>query len=186
MRVDCIGKNKIKVSLSEEEVLRLFGGYDMIDYSSQRSKATINSILASALPKDMLPIDCSQVLIEIRAENNGCAIYFSKIYKKYKKTDSVKHKEKTLALTFSSSEDLINFICRRMPEKLSENRVFTLDDTYILTITLSESSNSELPFLREFCQDIFEDEYVISHILEHGKLICENAELDIKSVFKKT
>ncbi len=185
MRVDCIGKNKIKISLNEEEVLRLFGGYDMIDYSSQHSKATLNSILASALPKDMLPIDCSQVLIEIRAENKGCAIYFTKIYKKYKKTDSAKHKQKTLALTFSNTEDLIRFVCQRLPEKISSSRVFSLSQIYILIITFPESLNTEPLYLKEFCQEIIENEYVISHICEHGKLICENAELTIKSAFKE-
>ena len=184
MRVDCIGKNKIKILLSEEEVLRLFGGYDMIDYSSPRSKATLNAILTSALPDEMLPLDCNQVLIEIRAESNGCAIYFTKVYKNGKKGEQKRLKSQNLAFTFSNSEDLICFICRTLPKDIISSEIFSITKKYILILTLGDTSPIDMYYLKEFCKEIITDEFAIAHIREYGKFICQNADSAIRKAFK--
>lgn len=183
MRVDCIGKNKIKIILTEEEVLRHFGGYDMIDYSSPRSKATLNAILTSALPDEMLPLDCNRVLIEIQAENKGCVIYFTKVYKKQKNTQLKKSNQKTLALAFLNSEDLISFICNRLNSNIISSEIYHISTKYILTIKFYEAHSPDTLYLKEFCNQLITDECALAHIQEHGKLICADTQT-IKSSFK--
>ncbi len=178
MNIDTLSKNKIKISLTDEEIYTLFGGYDMIDYSKPRSKTVIDMLISRALPEEMLPLDCNKVLIEVRPIYGGCAIYFTRIYDKKKQKSN---KAGRYILFFETSEKMITalpFI------SASKSRLYHINNGLALLIEAKEDFDKIR--IGEYADCIIKDKIMIEKITEHSKIICKSGAVSkLKKAFIK-
>lgn len=177
MNVETIDKDKLKISLTLDEIISLFGSYENINYQNQYSKATLHILYQKAVANTDFPLDCQKLLIEVKPIYSGCEIYFTKLFEKENLTIK---RNKTYALYFKNSEDLISFIktCKTYISDLLQYQ-----NNYILKIYCD---NFDELLAREYCHQITTDLIAISHITEHATLLCKfNAIKQLKSAFKE-
>lgn len=181
MNIDTINKNKIKISLSDEEIDTLFGGYEMIDYDDPHSKAILNMLLGRALPEDMLPLDCKRVIIEVRPKPDGCTIYFTRVYPK----STAKSAE--YVFIFSKSDDMLSGITelqRLYGENIDKSCLYTYCEKYFCIALLRGEPGKQIMHLKEYCSDISRETTVAAMVREYGQMICaENAVKRISAAF---
>lgn len=175
MTVETLSKNKIKINLTDDEIITFFGGYDLIDYKDPTAKKMLHLLLKEALPDEMLPIDCKRVLIEVKPQEGGCAIFFTKMYEGAQKRLRKVMQSKCYSLKFKSSNDLMDFARCAETSYINSNSLYTVDGTYTLIINADKAIAARLTHIGEFC-DISDNNTELSAIAEHGLMICkENA-----------
>lgn len=185
MDINNINKDKIKVSLTDDEIENLFGSYNLIDYTNPHSRFMLNLILRSALPDYTLPLDCKRVLIEVKPEIKGCSIYFTCIYDKSPKKIKKINETREYALCFKNSNDMINCICTIDISKIAQSALYTNNGSYQLIIRAHKGFTEQILQISEFC-DVYVDKTKISEIEEHNKLIsCPTAIEKLASAFKE-
>ncbi len=186
MTVETISKNKVKINLTEDEVLTFFGGYEFIDYKHPPTKKMLHLLLKEALPQEMLPIDCKRVLIEVKPQDNGCAIFFTKMYDNAAKRLRRVPQNIILALSFKNSNDLMDFAKSGQTSDINSSSLYLTGNTYTLLISADKTIVNHLAHIGEFC-DIYDNKTELSRIAEHGFLICkENALEKLKKALKET
>lgn len=169
MDINAINKNKIKISLTDEELSSLFGGYDNLNYNNPHSKHTLDMLLNAAIKNKNFPLDSERLLIEVKQEFSGCSIILTKIYsttpKKYKRT-SISYN----VASFKTSEDMIKCIIALYNSNLNikKSDLYLTDSGYSL-ILYSYVPNA---FLREYCKNISNNREVSSYIEEYGNPLC--------------
>lgn len=186
MNIDTVGENKIKISLTDDEINSLFGGYDMIDYEHPRSKMVLNTLLSSALPEEKIPLDCKKVLIEVHPICGGCAIFFTSLYEK---DTAVKcRKPKGYFLVFKNSENmikLINELGQKYKSDIKNSRLIITDGCFVLYIKVQGKLLGDLGHIKEYCKVYKEKSPYGSYITEHGETVCKNAVFKMFNAFFK-
>lgn len=184
MTVEKLSKNKIKINLTEDEILTFFGGYDLIDYKDPAAKKILHLLLKEAMPDEMLPIDCTRVLIEVKPQSSGCAIFFTKMYENAPKRLRKISQTKSYALKFKNSNDLLDFARYSEAADIKSNSLYIANGTYTLIINAEKSICSRLTHIEEFCE-ISDNKTELSKIWEHGQIICKEGALEkIKKALK--
>ena len=179
-----INKDKVKITLTDDEVNDLFGGYDLIDYNCPRSRAVLDSLLLGALPESMLPLDCKQVLIEVTEEKSGCSIQVTRLYEKAKKLHKISGKYKYILL-FESSEDMIKFITQNeLGDKFPKSELIKSGEKYALCFHF-ERPVGHYNRLSEYGKLIDAQSPEGAAIKEYGTMICKNAAEKLSAAFKK-
>ena len=182
-----IGENKIKICLTSDEIEVMFGSYDMIDYDSPRSRAIIDSLICSAMPKSIGEHGCDKVLIEVLPERDGCSIQVTRIYDKGIGLQKNIRKQEYILL-FSSSEDLIDFIGSLKPLEVS---LITSSELYRIksSFALYLCTDKNYPFLKSACEygKVFNKLSPMGSIIsEHGKLLFNEAAEKLYKAFIKS
>ncbi len=180
MTVDAISKNKIRIDLSNEEIDIFFGGYENINYNDPDSKLALHLLLNDALPDELLPLDCKQVMIEVRPTNSGCSILFTKLShntrKKYKLTGCIK----SYIITFTDSESMI-YGCRELaqtiPKSVRSELLFD-NDGYYLILHSTVNISKQLLHIKEYCLCVVSQLEILSKISEYAIPICDNNALE--------
>lgn len=175
VNVNVINKNQIKINLTKEEIVKLFGGYEMIDYNNPNCKFKIDMLLYDAISKEEFPLDCDRLLIEVKPSNTGCSIYFTRIYQKGKKYKRVTVSKKYI-LTFSDSDSLISGSCELYKQyipQIKDSRLYKGSDKYYLVIYAEKSLSENLNHIKEYCSNISKNEILAEKIAEHAVSICE-------------
>lgn len=191
MNIDTIGKYKVKIDLTDAEIQHFFGGYEMINYSSQSSKTALGNLLRLALPSYMLPLDCNRILIEVFPTKNGCSIfltfrYFQEAPKKFR----IVSEEKSYTVVFKDSESMIKGIIELAKNRIiqkSKSSLFFCHGSYRLIIKTLNSINGSLLHIREYCTSLSKSNITAAVTEEYGKIICpQNAVTYIGAVFGDT
>ena len=74
MTVLKIGQKKLKITLTDSEVLSFFGAYERLNAATSETRLTVGLLLKESLSEYETELD-GDLLVEIRArENAGCVI----------------------------------------------------------------------------------------------------------------
>ena len=182
-----ISKDKVKICLTEDEVLTLFGGYDNIDYECPRARAVLDSLLMRALPASMLPLDCKRVLIEVTEEASGCSIQITRLYDKGKRLHKTSGRRKYILL-FKCSEDMIKFIEQTPPETLEllcSVKLIKYSGKFGLMFTANDIQRKKITAFAEYGKLIESNSLLGAVVLEYGNIICEKATERLSAAFGK-
>ncbi|MBP3705710.1 MAG: adaptor protein MecA [Clostridia bacterium] len=169
MDINAINKNKIKISLTDEEISSLFGGYDNLDYNNPYSKHMLDMLLNTAIKNKSFSLDSERLLIEVKQEFSGCSIILTKIYatapKRYKRM-SISYN----VASFKTSEDMIKCILALYNSNLNikKSDLYLIDSEYNL-ILYSFVPNT---FLEEYCKNISSNKTPLGYIEEYGTPLC--------------
>lgn len=168
MTVLKIGQKKLKITLTDGEVLSFFGAYERLNAATSETRLTVGLLLKESLSEYETELD-GDLLVEIRArENAGCVITVSS-------ADSSKRKSVSAVRTleFADSSALISGAVRLYgirPRILSS--LYKMTGTYRLLI--NPRSDCDFFFMNEFCLSQSDSSVVAEYTREHGILITEN------------
>lgn len=169
MNINTINKNKIKISLTDEEVSSIFGGYDKLDYKDPDSKFKLDMLLNNIIRDKDFSLDSERLLIEVIQELSGCSIVLTKIYEKNAK------RYKKLVLKgriahFDTVEDMIEGIIALYNSNLNikKSDLYLLDKKYRLIIYTATPSEH----LGEYCKNITNKQIYLNYTEEYGTPLC--------------
>ena len=189
MKVDKLDNNRLKISLSKEETIFLFGGYEKINYDNPDSKLALNMIIKNALPVYSFELNCKRLLIEVKQEGADCNIYLTRLYKKEPRRFKRIKSSNILVIEFPDSESLINGICRLSQNndiKKSQTDLYIMDNKYKLIIKSETNLNECISHIREFSLDVLKNKTAVSSVEEYGNIICKDSAVEkISSAFIK-
>ena len=167
-----VNDKRIDIYLTGIEVEEIFGGYESIDYDVPECRVKIHSLIAAAIPKSLLPLDCERAVIEVRPKEFGCVISFTKIYIGPKKYRAVKCK-KPVTMFFENSDDLIRSvrILKRICTEKSE--LYSRGARYAVISYIKYEKPGYIFELSEYCH-ISRKETDAARVREYWRLLCKH------------
>ncbi len=181
MTVYKVGRNRIKIALTDREVLSFFGAYEKITSMSGNTRLTVGLLLKESLAEYENELD-GELLVEIRAkENFGCVITVSPADSS--RRQSVKAQK---MFEFSNSESMIIGITRLFKSRShTVSSLYKMQRTYRLIISVK--ADSDFIFMNEFCFRQSDSPAEIAYTEEYGTLIVKNdAVAKIGKAFSKS
>ena len=167
MTVYKIGRKKLKITLTDSEVISFFGTYERLTSVSGEARLTVGLLLKKSLSEYDTGLD-GNLLVEIRArENAGCVITVSP-------ADSARRtaKRPPVLFEFSDSHAMINGTVRLYKKRaFIKSSLYKMPRTYRLIVT--PSTECDFFFMNEFCSRQSDSEIEAEYTAEYGKLICE-------------
>lgn len=164
MTVTDLNKGRIKITLTDKEIITLFGTYQRFYAMSDSIKPTFENILERVLISRGLSLN-QELLINVKAkENNGCVIIISPV--------SNRAKNEYLFI-FENSEKLIEgilFLFRNKSTRNIQSKLFKTENDYRLIIYSCENSPIFLN-LKEYCVSRKIKPFETDYTKEHGKLL---------------
>ena len=180
MKISEISAGKVKIALTNTEVLTCFGTYEKLFEMSGRTKNAIKALLRDIIKKYYNHQINQKISAEIRAEKNfGCVIILTAVDKRNKKIQ--------IAYEFYNSESLISgsFNLYQMFKNIPNNSsIYKISDKYYIILN---TITSTLPKhqSKEF-NNVYTDTVKCEIIKEYGDIITENDALEkISSAFFK-
>lgn len=167
MTVYKIGRKKLKIALTDSEVISFFGTYGRLTAVSGEARLTVGLLLKKSLSEYDTELD-GNLLVEIRArENAGCIITVSP-------ADSSRRVSKSppVMFEFADSRSLIDGTVRLYKRHgRIESSLYKMPRAYRLIVT--PRGESDFFFMNEFCSRQSDSEIEAEYTAEYGKLICE-------------
>lgn len=164
MTVTDLDKGRIKISLTDKEIITLFGTYQRFYDMGDSIKPTFENILERVLISRGLSLK-QELLIQVKAkENNGCVIIISPIRSSGKK-EYLFIFENTKKLT----EGML-FLFRNKSTRNIESKLFKTENDYRLIIS-SRDNNPCFLTLKEYCNPRPIKPFETDYTKEHGKLL---------------
>lgn len=181
MKINTINENKIELYLTDEEVDDIFGGYELIDYNTPECRIKIHSLIISAAPKSLFPLDCERIFIEVRPKGYGCTITLTKEYhsvKKYRKAI----RTKISICIFENSEDMLSAVNILKSINANYSELYSRENRYALIIKTNYGIQNGVHNLGEYCI-MRNDELTAEKIREYWYPICKECAIEKLSKF---
>ena len=180
MYINTVNSNKLKISLTDEEVSSIFGGYDKIDYKNPASKSVLDSFLNNIIISENFILDSKSLIVEIKQELSGCSIILTKVYNKRNQRRRLKIKGRVAI--FDTSDDMLSSLLALYKSNITVRRcdLYLLNDKYYLIVYTAADDG----FLLEYLENITNQKSVIAYTEEHGTpLYLGNAVKSLGKIF---
>lgn len=168
MHISKLDNKKVKITLTNTEVLCCFSSYEKLMKMDESTKIIIKALLRE-ITESRFENKWTDISVNIRAKvNQGCIMIITPT----KEINS----DKTYILEFLKSENLIKsalFLARQNNIKIGENSLYKMDNSYRL-ITESEQPQNDFYIMNEFCDKIYSDKINQQFTYEYGKPLIEN------------
>ena len=166
MTVYRLGGDKIRIALSDSEVISFFGTYEKFAAMSGGTRLAVSLLLKEGLKKygDILGDD---LLVEIKARKSaGCVITVSPAVGRERRPNR-------FILRFANSETMITGIKKLYSCRISrgESSLYKMKNEYRLIMS---SDGRDLYFMNEFCTVKNATAPEIAYTEEYGRLICKD------------
>ena len=167
MTVYKIGRKKLKITLTDSEVISFFETYERLNSVSGEARITVGFLLKKSLLEYDTELD-GNLLVEIRARKNaGCIITVSP-------ADSLRRspKKSPFMFEFADSNAMICGAVRLYKSRgRIESNLYKMPKTYRLIVTTR--TECDFFFMKEFCTRQSDSEIEAEYTAEYGKLISE-------------
>lgn len=204
MKVEKINENKIRITLTFEELRRRQISVHDLEKDSEIAKDLFIDLIEESNLEDDFPIDDSQLFIEASSDNNNLfVVTITKIdnipeLKKYSLLESKKNTKRSKKLSkndefmyrvdsniyaFDSLDTILNMCESAKGEKLffGKNSLYQYKDEYFLIFSKSSVKNTKFlktyVFLSEYCKEYYSYSMYETSIKEKAKLIIANTAL---------
>lgn len=163
MTVYEIHKNRLKIKLSDTEVLALFGSYTKLFEMKKETKILISLLLKDILAKRNKGFKNGKISADLKViKNFGCEIYIF---------CSEEPKSQAAVFEFKSFENLIGGI-KVLKETETESSLYKYNNCYYL---IADNGISDFP-INDFYSFRTESYVFLEKVKEYGKMIIkENA-----------
>lgn len=183
MTVLHIDRNRIKVILTDTEVISCFGAYERLCTMSGSIKSALNALLRDIITDYRRTCNKCKIVANIRAKKNcGCEITLSAVGTRHSQ------EEKEYIYDFADTEDLTRAILqlyRQRGMRSIKSSLYKMPRGFRLLIKSGKSRDSFF-VLNEFCLKSSCSHTEAEYTREHGKpLITETAVKKYGSVFFK-
>lgn len=179
MQVSEISQNKIKITLTDTEVLCCFNSYEKLYRMNGQTKFLLKAIVREIVEEKFSNKNSDKIIALIKiAKNKGLTIILT--------VDKVE-KEYEYAFAFENFEDLLSALPYLLKRQyiIKNSQLFKLKKTYMLIISF-RNKPIFLNSIKEFNCIYFDDEIKKEYIKEYGiPVIYENTvEKLVKSFIK--
>ena len=174
MTVFKISKNRIKIALSDSEVLSYFGSYEKITEKSKTMRNTINNLLLQSLADYTEENSRNKFIVEVIAQKNtGCEITVTVINKS---STSSRSSITSYMLEFCNTESMTQAIIhlyKNRRYKHLNSSLYKMPTSYRLILTVPDRINFPLT-VSEFYIRKTDSPFEIAYTEEYGQLLIKN------------
>lgn len=171
--------NRIRISLTKYETLKLFGSTESIDKNDPKTSLTLKMLFKKAASDNDLDITSDNVWIEVaRNLSGGYDIYFTKnLY------PCILPKVSALTLEFDEIDTAIRAAKAALTSKsrVDFSRFYRYFDRYRI-VTLSKNGLLDIPTVFEFAAEILTTRLEVAKTMEYGKLLIKDNAFEILSL----
>ncbi len=168
MKVSEINSNKVKIFLTNTEVLCCFGDYEKLFNMSGHTKALIKALLNDIAENHNMS-HYQRLTAKIHAGKNfGCVIILS--------ASGSKRVRKKYTLIFPDSESLLKaslYMQSLSRNKYHKSKLYKINNSYRL-IFESDCNNDDFLTLNEFCQGLYSEDLQFEYTKEYGTLLIKD------------
>lgn len=175
MKIECIGQNSMKATLTKADMERYHVTYEELDSESRATKSLILSILTRAKLQTGFDASSGKLLVEVYpSEDGGCVFAFSILDASHSKPDVP---ENPLVFAFEEIDPLFS-CCRRVKqEMLSSIRgscLYRTNNGYVLLVFPNRGCSGPISrLLLEYAKPLKSGKYVRAYYAEHGQPLIE-------------
>lgn len=182
MEIRLISDDKLKISLTRQDMDELGLKYKSMDYADGATKHALLSLLERAKEEAGFSPKGAKLFIEAyQNDEGGCALYFTSIRKPSRLSDS-QAAVQPVVFEFDSLGDLIDGACKafeRYSHRIYKSSLYLIKGKYrLLVYSLDYSDRLSVYFLSEYGKKLSEDEISAAYTVEHGKEIIADTALD--------
>ena len=166
MLVSEINPNKIKIVLTDTEVLCCFCSYEKLLSMSDSTKNLIKALLRDIVREHSFT-NCEKLTVQIRAgKNSGCVIILT--------GNEQRKKINLYTAEFTDSESLIKaaFYLKSNRKYLKRSRLYSINNAYRLLLE-SEKEKDYFLSLHEFCERLYTEKIQFEYTKEYGTPIIK-------------
>ena len=171
--------NRLRISLTKNETVQIFGSLDKPDKDDPRTSLALKMLFKKAAQDNNLDTNSDNVWIEVaRNLTGGYDIYFTKYA-----YPSVFPKSCALTFEFSSCDAAIKSAKAVVSakHKVDISRLYRFFDRYRI-VTLSKNGIRDIPALFEFADDMLTSRADVAKTIEHGELLIKDGAIEILSM----
>ncbi|MBC8570421.1 adaptor protein MecA [Zongyangia hominis] len=191
MNIQLISKNKLKVTLSGEDLKGLGISYDSLDYSDPHTKEVLLHILGKAKTQAGFAPGRQKLFIEVYpSSQNGCVIYFTPLFDKNPAIRRYRVKRsigEPAVYRFGKIDTVIDASVRLfqlMGHRIFKSSLYRMGRAYYLAIyPLDGISGKTAGFLSEYAPLAGRGHLLVSYLQEHGHAIVEDRAIDTLSYY---
>ena len=172
--------NRIRISLTKYETLKLFGSTEGLDKNDPKTSLTLKMLFKKAASDNDLNITSDNVWIEVaRNLSGGYDIYFTKnLY------PCVLPKVSSLTLEFGDIDTAImaSKLALASKSRVDFSRFYRYFDRYRI-VALSKNGMCDIPTVFEFANSILTTRLDVAKTMEYGKLLIKDNAFEVLSKF---
>ena len=179
MEFSLVSQDKLKVSLSREDLENLNIGGTCLDYSDERTREILLGLLDQGRAEAGFNPRRSKLYIEAYpSDGGGCVVYYTRLAAGEVFSPGKFIPGPVPAVYLFKSLDALTLACTRLlprcGHRIYKSSVYQLDGSYRLIVwPLDYNDNLSGFFLSEFASKIGEGSLLVSFAEEHGTLIRE-------------
>ncbi len=171
MEFELIGRDRLRVEISCEELSEYHLTYAQLDYSNQPTKKAITDILMKASAAAGFPLRGGKMLIEVfPVRGGGCSIIFTRLPSAPRRFTPVPGKS-TASFTFDALEDVLSAARRIDRLSLRSSRLYQCGARF--TLTVSAPRKRDLWVLGEFGNRLENTD--AARMEEHGQYLTDGS-----------
>lgn len=181
MEIILLSEDKLKISLTRQDLEKLELSYSKMDYSNEKTRQALLLLLEKAKLEVGFSPRGARLFIEIyQSDGGGCVIYFTGI--KRSRFSGGAGAVSPVVFEFENAEELIEGACKtflRYSHRIYRSSLYLLNGKYrLLVYNLDYSDKLSIYFLSEFGKKLGDDEIFVSFTTEHGKELIADCALD--------
>lgn len=186
MEILLISADKLKISLSKEDMESLSLQYQDMDYADGDTKKALIHLLEKGRAEVGFNPRKSKLFIEVYpSEHDGCVLYFTALRTTAGRAFASKTGLEPVLFEFDDADVLIDCACKvfeRYSHRIYKSSLYRYQNKYRLIIyPLDYSDRLSIYFLSEFATKIGESELMAAFTEEHAQMIVQDNALDVLS-----
>ena len=170
--------NRIRISLTKHETIKLFGSAEGLDKNDPKTSLTLKMLFKKAASDNNFEVSSDNVWIEVaRNLSGGYDIYFTKnLY------PCILPKASALTLEFEHIDAAIMASKSAITSKsrVDFSRFYRFFDRYRI-VTLSKNGICDIPSVFEFADSMLTSRLDVAKTMEYGKLLIKDNAFEILS-----
>lgn len=170
--------NRIRISLTKHETIKLFGSAEVLDKNDPKTSLTLKMLFKKAASDNNFEVSSDNVWIEVaRNLSGGYDIYFTKnLY------PCILPKAAALTLEFEHIDAAIMASKSAITSKsrVDFSRFYRFFDRYRI-VTLSKNGICDIPSVFEFADSMLTSRLDVAKTMEYGKLLIKDNAFEILS-----
>ncbi len=189
MRIEKLNNDKIKVTLTTADLMRLDIDVNQLAPDSKELHTFLFHIMETIREETGFNPYSGQVVVEATPSRDGISIMVSRLAvgdRKISRAEftaatavkaKIKKKTKRRIFYFDNFDDMCAALVETDSDCLEKSRLYSLDEMFCLIISDEASLERDMNILSEFCCEKSSDPIRAEYIKEHGALIAEKDKL---------
>ena len=182
MKIECIGQNSMKATLTRSDMERYRVSYEELSSQSRATRNLILSILTRAKLQTGFDASSGKLLVEVYpSEDGGCVFAFSVL----SPSSESENEELPLIFSFDGIDPLFSCchrVSRELLSSIQASCLYRMQNSYILMISPKNGCSKSISnLLLEYAKPLKSGKYAKAYYTEHAKTLIDQQAVSLRA-----